>query len=315
MLIFLSFLLCPTLFHAQEIAKRNAKSVVVDLVQRGKVSHLLPTEIRQLLNELNISSEDMILVLSFLNLIEIQFGTLNIDNERPTLYYIRGSLLSSHNLQRRIEGLLDFERSLEIFEDDDTLDSIAFSYAQTLMLDKSMETFKKLVDRGNMYAMYLLLKMKGWLNSWDDYEYYGAIMEKYTKDSIRNNRSFIDFNNGLEYTYVSGEDEFLLCSGLFKEYTCDHFNSCENITASYWIDNISLVDDIANFSPTKSLRRLKIGVLSSDFGYHTMVTLIRGFLEYIDSKYIEIFCFSKSNSISWFTANITLSGKFIIYYF
>ena len=315
MLLILIFLLCPTLFHAQQMAKRDTRSIVVDLIQRGKVSHLLPTEIRHLLNELNVSNLDMIhVVLSFLNLIEIQFGTLNIDNEKPTLYFIRGSLLSSHTLQRRIEGLLDFERSLEIFEDDETLKSIALNYAQTWMLERSMETFKKLVDRGNMYAMYLLLKIKGWLNSWDDYEYYGAILEKYTKDSIRNNHSFIDFNNGLEYTYVSGEDEFSLCSGLYKEYTCDHLNNCENIAASYWINNTSIVHDIANFAPIKPLRRLKIGILSSDFGYHTVVSLIRGFLEHIDTKHIEIFCFSKSNGINWFTVNITLSGKSLAYH-
>ncbi len=317
-LVFLSLLLYPTLFHAQQISKRDARSVVVDLVQQGTVSHLSPTEIRQLLNELSISDTDMIhIILLFLNLIEMQFGTLNIDDERPTLYFVRGKLLSSHNLQRRVEGLLDFERSLEIFEDDETLDSIALAYTFLWKLESSMKTFKKLVDRGNMNAMYLLLKIKGWLNSWDDYEYYGAIIEKYTKESIRNNHSFIDFNNGLEYTYVSGEDEFSFCSGLFSDYNCNYFNNCENITASYWISNTSLVDNMYNSGALMPLRRLKLGFISSDFGYHTIVTLIRGFLEYIDTKYIEVFCFSKSNVVNWFTANITLTGGHyhLFYYF
>ena len=237
----------------------------------------------------------------------MQFGTLNLDDERPTLYFIRGTLLSSHTLQRRVEGLRDFERSLEIFEDEETLDSIAMNYAQLWKLESSVKTFKKLVDRGNIKAMYLLFKVKGWLNSWDDYEYYGAIIEKHTEESIASNHSFIDFNNGLEYTYVSGEDEFTFCSGLFTDYNCNHFNNCESITSSFWITNTLLVTSMTNLA-MPSLRRLKVGFISSDFGFHTIVTLIRGFLEYIDNKYIEVFCFSKSNVVNWFTANITLAG-------
>lgn len=302
--------MCPVMLRAHPISKSDARSVVIDLVQRGTVSHLSPAEIRQLLNELNISNIDMInVLLMFLNLIEAQFGTLNLDDERPTLYYIRGTLLSSHNLQRRVEGLLDFERSLELFVDDETLNSIAMSYTFLWKLESSMSTFKKLVDRGSMNAVYLLLKTKGWLNSWEDYEYYGAIIEKYTKESIRNNHSFIDFNNGLEYTYVSGEDEFSFCSGLFRHYNCNYFNNCENITVSHWITNTSHVNYTSALVETMpSSRRLKLGFISSDFGYHTIVTLIRGFLEYIDTKYIEVFCFSKSNFVNWFTANITLAG-------
>jgi predicted O-linked N-acetylglucosamine transferase (SPINDLY family) len=71
-----------------------------------------------------------------------------------------------------------------------------------------------------------------------------------------------------------------------------------------------------NSAVIKTSRRLKVGFISSDFGYHTMVTLIRGFLEYIDTKNIEVFCFSKSksNDVNWFTANITLAGRWALFY-
>ena len=52
-------------------------------------------------------------------------------------------------------------------------------------------------------------------------------------------------------------------------------------------------------------RRLKVGVVSSDFGVHPVATLVRGLLQYIDRKKIELYCFSLNPVVSWWGENVT----------
>ena len=52
-------------------------------------------------------------------------------------------------------------------------------------------------------------------------------------------------------------------------------------------------------------RRLKVGVVSSDFGVHPVATLVRGLLQYIDRRKIELFCFSLNPVVSWWGENVT----------
>ena len=49
----------------------------------------------------------------------------------------------------------------------------------------------------------------------------------------------------------------------------------------------------------KSRRRLKLGLISSDFGIHPVATLIRGLIQFIDRDYIELFCFAVNDKVSW----------------
>lgn len=51
--------------------------------------------------------------------------------------------------------------------------------------------------------------------------------------------------------------------------------------------------------------RLKVGLLSSDFGVHPVATLIRGFTQYIDRSRVELFCFALSEKRSWWGNNIS----------
>ncbi len=52
-------------------------------------------------------------------------------------------------------------------------------------------------------------------------------------------------------------------------------------------------------------RRLKVGVVSSDYGVHPVSSLIRGVLEFIDQDEVELFCFALTNKMSWWGHNIT----------
>lgn len=58
-------------------------------------------------------------------------------------------------------------------------------------------------------------------------------------------------------------------------------------------------------SDTVQRRRLKVGVISSDYGVHPVSSLIRGVLEYINQEEIELYCFALTDKISWWGHNIT----------
>lgn len=52
-------------------------------------------------------------------------------------------------------------------------------------------------------------------------------------------------------------------------------------------------------------QRLKVGLLSSDFGVHPVATLIRSFVQFVDTSKIELFCFALTEKRSWWGINIS----------
>jgi len=54
-------------------------------------------------------------------------------------------------------------------------------------------------------------------------------------------------------------------------------------------------------------KRLKVGIVSSDFGVHPVATLVRGFIDKINTTKIELFAFSLRKEMSWWGRNISNS--------
>jgi predicted O-linked N-acetylglucosamine transferase (SPINDLY family) len=52
-------------------------------------------------------------------------------------------------------------------------------------------------------------------------------------------------------------------------------------------------------------RRLKVGLLSSDFGVHPVATLIRSFVQFVDTSKFELYCFALTDKRSWWGLNIS----------
>jgi len=64
----------------------------------------------------------------------------------------------------------------------------------------------------------------------------------------------------------------------------------------------------AAVSPSGVKRRLKIGVISSDFGVHPVATLFRGVLQYLTENHnleLEVFAFSVKSEMSWWGHNVS----------
>ena len=59
-------------------------------------------------------------------------------------------------------------------------------------------------------------------------------------------------------------------------------------------------------------QRLKVGLLSSDFGVHPVATLIRGFVQFVDTSKIELYCFALTDKRSWWGINISKTAEHFI---
>lgn len=77
----------------------------------------------------------------------------------------------------------------------------------------------------------------------------------------------------------------------------------DDIVAPYWkySPSYALSDESIDWDG----RRLKVGLVSSDFGVHPVSTLLRGMIQFINTSRIELFCFSLNNKLSWWGTNIS----------
>lgn len=62
----------------------------------------------------------------------------------------------------------------------------------------------------------------------------------------------------------------------------------------------------------KTRQRLKVGLLSSDFGVHPVATLIRSFVQFVDTSKIELYCFALTDKRSWWGLNISHKAEHFI---
>ena len=47
-----------------------------------------------------------------------------------------------------------------------------------------------------------------------------------------------------------------------------------------------------------SMKRIKIGFISSDYGVHPIATLIRGLIQFIDPTLVELYCFAINDKVN-----------------
>ena len=68
-----------------------------------------------------------------------------------------------------------------------------------------------------------------------------------------------------------------------------------------------------SYSRSSSTRkRLKVGLVSSDFGVHPVATLIRGFVQMLDTTKFELYCFALTDKRSWWGKNISYTVEHFI---
>ncbi len=89
----------------------------------------------------------------------------------------------------------------------------------------------------------------------------------------------------------------------------DTHNAYPRRTSTVSAKNVPNTNIIHEFLPGRSqslsFRRLKLGIVSADFGVHPVATLVRGLIDRLDRRKIELFCFSLQPHMSWWGRNIS----------
>ena len=119
-----------------------------------------------------------------------------------------------------------------------------------------------------------------------------------------NTNSLISSTSTSTSTYMNIQNEIAICrlESIFGLEYSDISGEISRIILS--IDNKSSIKYLIHPSARASLsiqpqrKRLRLGIISSDFGVHPVSTLVRGLLQFINKTEIELFCFSITGEVS-----------------
>eukprot|EP01035_Chromulina_nebulosa_P017203 gene17203-22723_t len=150
-----------------------------------------------------------------------------------------------------------------------------------MKFNESVPCFLEAYTLGERLALTRLLSSKGWIDSWDNFEYISAEVENEAYHCYTSSSSFcyIESAFGFEYTDIPG-------------YITKYIYTM----ASYSKDSRFLVHPHSKSILSKQIginngpKRLKLGVISSDFGVHPVSSLIR-----------------VTGDLGWWGVNISLS--------
>lgn len=236
--------------------------------------------------------------------VEARFGSLDLDGTEPSLYLFKGVALVSSTLRNPQESVKVMYEGVKKFPKETRMwINIGEIETQLFHFSKSVKAYEKAVEIGDVFALSRLLKSKGWGASWKNLEHIASQAYKFSEACFQGvNLCYIDTASGLEYAHVPG---------LYQKHF--HTISPNAKSSNYKIPT----SDIANLWNLKAFvlnkhRRLKIGLLSSDFGNHPVATLLRGIVQEVDKKRIELFLFAVHDEFSWWSANVSVIAEHYI---
>jgi predicted O-linked N-acetylglucosamine transferase (SPINDLY family) len=267
-----------------------------------------PAAIRKLAIDLFDSGrhKDM---MRFLDEVESVYGNLVVDSSVPSLYSYRGVALAGHSGSNSKGAVEAFVNATRFFPTDiKSWSNLGEARMYVYDMVGAEEAFLTAERLGSLDVIARLISVKAWTLSWKRFEILTSVLEKRVAACFEIppttcrwdaphvlNRSgcLVDNVQGLEYTDVSP-----VVRSHFYTLSPTAATAKPPIAAS---DKASLWTNIHSSTG----RRLKVGIVSSDFGIHPVVSLIRGFIEYANASRIELYCFSVSPQGSWWSENIT----------
>lgn len=273
--------------------------------------------IRNTLNQMNERSQYVDMV-HYIDGLEAEHGHLLFDSFLPSLYTYRG--VAMYSLRFHEEAEQDFERNVH-YHPTDVRGWINLGEIRSNLLkfDLSIEAYSRASMLGEHLATSRLLKALASACRYQDFERIAATVERYVKSCYFHGENCVNEGPvGTEFVQIPG---YMRREMSRRSPESKGTKFPVELTASLW-DKPALLDDPLKISATPSTdlrttsviyqKRLKVGVLSSDFGVHPVSSLIRGVLEFIDQEKIELFCFSVTRKISWWGHNITASVEHFI---
>ncbi|CAM9505407.1 unnamed protein product, partial [Ectocarpus fasciculatus] len=175
---------------------------------------------------------------------------------------------------------------------------------------------------GDKAATSRLLKAKGWVDSYQDFEQISSAVEKQATNCVMyGNDCLNEGPSGTEYTSISGvvhrELSRMSPNAQSSPFVVEEVASLWDVQTEVRREK-ALTQQMAPSGNSAGAvapavrRRLKVGVISSDFGVHPVSSLIRGVLEFIDQNEIELYCFAVTDKMSWWGHNITASVEHFV---
>jgi predicted O-linked N-acetylglucosamine transferase (SPINDLY family) len=77
-----------------------------------------------------------------------------------------------------------------------------------------------------------------------------------------------------------------MCVGRVHRYFAEKLPVAES--SAYMVSEDVMAPMWNEYDRMDKTKRLKVGMVSSDFGVHPVATLMRGFIQYIDTSSIEV---------------------------
>jgi len=186
---------------------------------------------------------------------------------------------------------MSFAQLSEVIISTALLDRIGEIQVQTFKLEAAIASFQRAYQLGDRSALPRSLRTRGWSVSWADFELYSSYIEKSLNRCLRNiSECEVDSSGGIEYADVEGSAQVVMSS--------------INPNAATALHPIP-PEDVAPLWTSSGSRRLKVGLMSSDFGVHPVSSLVRGLIQLIDASRVELYCLSLTSKMSWWGQNIT----------
>ena len=253
---------------------------------RGRTYDETPDEMRAYAGKLLDNGRIMDLM-EYLNNIEKKYGHLHVDTKIPSLYNYKALALASSTARQQkpaIEAIL--EGLSRVPHDTRAWINVGELKSQIFDLHGSLEAYEQAIKLGDVQALSRYLKIKGWTNSWENYEVIGSQVYKQCMQCVSGSGICnTDGSTGLEYANIPGN-----ISRYFHIVSPNARLSPNRIP----------VNKLASLWHNKQkYSRLKLGIISSDFGVHPVSTLIRGFIEMLNTTKIDLYCFALNSDMSW----------------
>ena len=252
-----------------------------------------PNEMRLYLDELSKQGRIMDTI-NYLQKVERHYGHLKLDNSMPSLYSFLGVAL--YAAKRLDEAISTFQKAVKIYPNETRAwINLGEIQVQKFQLNEAENSFTRGFKLGEYAALPRIVRTKGWSTSWQNFETFCSDLERFAAECLSSKRCVIDTNSGFEYTGASPL-AFKILTAISPNAQTALNPVPKSKRAKIWKKTVS-----------PDNRRLKVGFVSSDFGIHPVVTLIRGFLQYLDKRRFDVHCFSLQNAISWWGNNISTS--------
>lgn len=194
---------------------------------------------------------------------------------------------------------------------------------------EAIRAFEHAEELGDVESLPRLLKAISWICAWEKYENISLKVEKATKHCyvqaieklptfsstssisiiqiIKRDFCKIDSTLGFEFTNINGTVQKLFHMNSLNARPSDLQIDLPLIPSSFLSNTQSRELNKRSNSKRKNVDRyrVKVAILSSDFGVHPVSSLIRGGLHFIDRQRIEVYVFSLQPELSYWGSNIS----------